>query len=191
MGQRGSLNHLVENHAYRHGEGQGVLPLLMFSAAGNVEAHFDRPSAGRNNTSLGLLLQLVHAEARELFPSPRADDYPMLNAWPKIESKVLTRRTEASLAEVVSAVNLARVQEYVAGRRIVAFGARARRACEAAGLEWVATSRHLSFSGLNRIKTPGLSGAIATAARVRLVADELLASVHSERLAPSSSVGSG
>lgn len=158
---------LVEDHAYRHGA--PGCPLLMFSAGGNAEAQKGRPSAGRNQTMLKHLLVHLHRDAPAVFASVEADDYPMLNAWPEIESHTRTKRSEASLAEVRSPTNVVRIIRYVAGRPVIAFGERARCACEAARIRWIGTARHLSLSGLNRIKTPGLAGPDATMARVGLV----------------------
>jgi hypothetical protein len=138
---------LIENHAYRNG--RAGLPLLMLSVAGRWEAINGRPAAGAAGTHLAQIVKRLHAARPDLAPDAAWEEYPILNAHPGIEYAGLTGRTEAPVTEYLAAANISRVIEYVAGRPVFAFGARARRTCRAASIAWVMTGPHPS--SLNRI----------------------------------------
>jgi len=122
----------------------------MLSVAGQAEEAARRPAAGAANGHLDAILTRLHAARPDIFPYAEADSYTLLNAHPGIEYAALTGRTEAPSREYVTPGNIDRVRSAVGARPVVAFGARARRTCRAAGIRPVATGRHPS--SLNRMR---------------------------------------
>lgn len=163
----------TRDHSYR--EGKPDAPILLLSVAGRHEERERRPAAGPAKRHLTEILTRLRGPAPDLAPYADADDYPILNANAGIEYKAKTGRTEPLLSENLTAKNLQRIRDHVAGRPVLAFGMMALRTATAAGIESTMHGRHPS--SLNRIRNsevPAPTAAERQAKRYDLAASVML-----------------
>lgn len=133
---------------------------FVFSCPGQREQCEGRPAAGATGDNLAEVLCLMRQGIRRL-NTLSADEWTrenvwITNAWPCVEFRGLTCRTEASIREVLQQTNVSRLENElrVVQNLIVCCGRRAQRAVDRLqGLQRsvrIVTMRHLSTQSLNR-----------------------------------------
>jgi hypothetical protein len=131
---------------------------FVFSCPGQAEEEALRPAAGRTGRNLDSLLVAI-APRLGLARLVR-DDITVANAWPEIEYKGKTKRSEATIKQVTGEQNIRRLAaDIVHVRRLVVFcGDRALAASkELMRLNLIRAKeigfcQHLGLQGLNHIR---------------------------------------
>lgn len=131
---------------------RGNKTAIMLSAPGQAEENAGRPAAGQTGKNLDGMLAEAHKRDPKRFPSPKRDDYTIVNAHPKAEYASKTGRTEASRAEIHEKKNQRRLKRALRHKdTVVALGKRAEEGVKAAGYKGkVVRGSHPSNSNLNR-----------------------------------------
>ena len=137
--------------AFRRGNAQNRTAFVL-SAPGKAECKAQRPAAGQTGKTLEIALSEFHCTEPCIFPSTRLDDYTLVNAWGKMENEDLTRRTEATDAEILGPPNICRLALCLQDMEaIVALGDKAQLAVDKV---WSAgtllTGGHPSLKRLNQ-----------------------------------------
>ena len=137
--------------AFRLGDAQ-LGTAFVLSAPGRAECIAQRPAAGQTGITLTSALSAFHCAEPCIFPSLRLDDYTLVNAWGNVEYKALTKRTEATDAEILGAANICRLAQSLQHMdAVVALGDKAQLAVDKA---WpsgtIFTGAHPSLQRLNR-----------------------------------------
>jgi hypothetical protein len=137
---------------------------LIFSCPGRLEESRGRPCAGVTGKNLETLIAKLNESDPRTFPASRSG-YFINNAWPRVEYREKTGRTEAAPSELLGDENLDRLRRELAGvRLIICFGLKAAAVIDAlAGRNLlrpgtaVLRGRHLGMQSINRVKT-GIDG---------------------------------
>ena len=123
--------------AFRQGNDKSIKTIIVLSAPGQKEEKLGRPAAGETGKTLQYAIEILHKENSKIFPSPKLDDYTIMNAIETVHYNLKTGRTEGTVKEIIDSKNMNRIntilQDY---HTVVALGDKAQTAM-----------KHSSFNG--------------------------------------------
>jgi hypothetical protein len=93
----------------------GATTAFVFSCPGQREELLGHPCAGATGRNLDLALPKLHAQCPDRFSAPLRSAYVLTNSWSQIEYPAKTGRSEATVTEILSADNLARLERELFG----------------------------------------------------------------------------
>jgi len=149
-------------------EGREQRVAVVFSCPGRHEEAAGHPAAGSTGRNLEILLTLL-GQALNRSDLARVN-VTITNAWPLVEYRGKTGRTEATVKEITAEGNTARLQQELAGITdfVIFCGARARSASGYLRLEHhprFVFVKHLGLRGLSLIRRDVGGEPIVAAAR--------------------------
>ena len=127
---------------------------FVFSCPGQDEEIAQKPVAGQTGKNLDALLVYLNRKNSTIFKYANRYAYRITNAWNTVEFKSRTDRTEATLKEISTPMNISRVNDELKGIDIVIFfGIKAQRIESMVDFNGtVLRTRHLSLQSLNQIR---------------------------------------
>lgn len=138
---------------YHYKKGKKNEITLVFSCPGKAEKIKGEPAAGQTGKNLSQLLKLLSTEKLSSYSLLR-DDITITNATKKVEYYSKTKRSEASLVEVLNESNITRLYEEIkqTNNIIICFGNNAKIA-----VDKVIKKYPNDFVGIKRANTIHLS----------------------------------
>ncbi|MBL0562682.1 hypothetical protein [Aeromonas hydrophila] len=168
-------------------ENQSLPFCFLFSCPGSKELKSNKPCAGATGSNLDKLLDILRTMNPQITtPKTRSDLY-INNAWPLVEYKSATGRTEASIIELNQKWNIVRLCDELAHvQKIIAFGNNAQHVVDKIKLckphLITAASIHISMTSINTSITHDINNIMipkghknATSKRLEVVASRIIA----------------
>lgn len=172
-----ALLELVDGPAYQRGKPH-ISTAFLLSAPGSNEAKHGYPAAGPTGAHINIFLGHAHPLHPDIFPSSDLRDYRIVNAWPFIEHRKLTKRTEADYDELRDPRIINRLERALDGiTTVVALGERAQFAIELTRYKGrIITGNHPSPTYINtRLKSTAPTGPERRLDRLRQYSHAILA----------------
>lgn len=169
-------------------ENQGLPFCFLFSCPGSKELKKNKPCAGATGSNLEKLLSILHILNQNITTPKARNNLYINNAWPCVEYKSSTKRTEATIPELDLLWNIIRLRDELAGvEKIIAFGNNALHVAEKIKREYypdlvIVPSIHISMTSINTSIAQDINNVtipkghkFATYKRLEVVASRIIA----------------
>lgn len=160
---------------------------FLFSCPGLKELNSNKPCAGATGSNLDKILDILRTMNPQITTPKTRNDLYINNAWPLVEYKKITGRTEASISDLNQNWNIVRLRDELAHvKKIIAFGNNAKHVVNIIKSYnphlITAGSIHISMTSINTSITHDINNKVisrgckhATYKRLEVVASRIIA----------------